>query len=155
MYNIVFLKMNIRCSKHVEDKKNRIKTLILKSVHFVGQHYITLEYLSYLLLIMFSVCTKSALIFRICRYVFGLRLHEAARMNALVSYTLECEDNLSSSLTNHVVKYINEYLIHRQWIYAVSNAVLRLDQQILCGVLNSTGIGVSIRKSYDQKQKFI
>jgi hypothetical protein len=28
MYNIVFLMMNIECSKHVEDKKNRIKTLI-------------------------------------------------------------------------------------------------------------------------------
>ena len=28
IYNIVFLKMDIRCSKHVEDKKNLIKTLI-------------------------------------------------------------------------------------------------------------------------------
>jgi hypothetical protein len=35
MYNIVFLMMDIRCSKYVEDKKNLIKTLILK-VHFVG-----------------------------------------------------------------------------------------------------------------------
>jgi len=30
MYNIVFRVMSIRCSKHVEDKKNLIKTLILK-----------------------------------------------------------------------------------------------------------------------------
>jgi hypothetical protein len=29
--NIVFLKMNIRCSKHVADTKKEIKTLILKS----------------------------------------------------------------------------------------------------------------------------
>ena len=28
MHNIVFLMMNIRYSKHVEDKKNWIKTLI-------------------------------------------------------------------------------------------------------------------------------
>ena len=28
MYNIVLLKMNIKCSKHVEDEKNLIKTLI-------------------------------------------------------------------------------------------------------------------------------
>jgi hypothetical protein len=39
MYNIVFVKMTIRCSKHVEDK-NWIKVLILKCVHFVGQHYV-------------------------------------------------------------------------------------------------------------------
>ena len=32
--------MNILCSKHVEDKKNSIKTLIWKSVHFVGLQYI-------------------------------------------------------------------------------------------------------------------
>ena len=34
-YCIVFLMMNVRCSKHVENKKNWIKTLIWK-VHFVG-----------------------------------------------------------------------------------------------------------------------
>jgi hypothetical protein len=28
VYNTVFLMMNIRCSKHVQDKKNLIKTLI-------------------------------------------------------------------------------------------------------------------------------
>jgi len=37
---IVFLMMNIKCTKHVEDTKNLIKTLFLKSVHFVGLHYI-------------------------------------------------------------------------------------------------------------------
>jgi len=39
MCNIVFLIMNIRCSKRVEDKRNSIKTLMQK-VHFVGEHYI-------------------------------------------------------------------------------------------------------------------
>ena len=34
-YNKIFLMMNIRRSKHVEDKKNLIKTLIWKG-HFVG-----------------------------------------------------------------------------------------------------------------------
>ena len=33
---MVCLMMNTRCSKHVEDAKNIIKTLIWKSVHFVG-----------------------------------------------------------------------------------------------------------------------
>jgi hypothetical protein len=37
---MVFLVMNTCCSKHAEDTKNLIKTLILKSVHFVGFHYI-------------------------------------------------------------------------------------------------------------------
>ena len=36
---MVFVMMNTWCSKHVEDLKNWIKTLILKSVHFVGFHY--------------------------------------------------------------------------------------------------------------------
>ena len=31
--------MNTWCSKHVDDSKNWIKTLISKSVHFVGLHY--------------------------------------------------------------------------------------------------------------------
>jgi hypothetical protein len=30
MYNIVFLMMNVRCSKHVADKKNWIKNITLK-----------------------------------------------------------------------------------------------------------------------------
>ena len=34
MYNIVFLMINVRCSKHVEDKKKSNNTLIWK-VHFV------------------------------------------------------------------------------------------------------------------------
>jgi hypothetical protein len=40
MCYIVLLMMNIRWSKHVEDKKNCIKTLKL---HFVGQHYVILS----------------------------------------------------------------------------------------------------------------
>jgi hypothetical protein len=35
-----FLMMNTWCSKHVEDTKEWIKTLFLKSVHFIGLHYI-------------------------------------------------------------------------------------------------------------------
>jgi len=41
MYNIVFLMMNVSCSKHIQDKKNQIKTL--KKVHFVGYRNIYLD----------------------------------------------------------------------------------------------------------------
>jgi len=37
---MIFLMMNTRYSKHIEDTKNGIKILIQKSVHFVGLHYI-------------------------------------------------------------------------------------------------------------------
>jgi hypothetical protein len=32
--------MNMRCSKHVEDTKNWIKSLMKKSVHFVALRYV-------------------------------------------------------------------------------------------------------------------
>ena len=37
---MVFLMMNTLSSKHVEDTKNWIKNIDLKSVHFVGLGYI-------------------------------------------------------------------------------------------------------------------
>jgi hypothetical protein len=38
---MVFLIMNTWSSKHVEDKNNWIKTLILKSVHCICLHHVT------------------------------------------------------------------------------------------------------------------
>jgi hypothetical protein len=44
---MVFLMMNTWCLKHLEDTKNWIKTLILKSVHFVGLHYTIEVHINY------------------------------------------------------------------------------------------------------------
>jgi hypothetical protein len=73
---MIFLMMSTWCSKHVEDTKNLIKTLISKSVRFVGLHYIRkfvcigvdVFCISMVINVIMSIVTKCSLVIWITTY---------------------------------------------------------------------------------------